>query len=168
MTTRPIDRSLEAPDSTPFHVASGWLEAEIEATNSTSTRALLLHEAALLQELAGNFTESARLQLQAVNTDPQLAEPVERLLALFEQRHSLKNIGRVVERLLQLANTVEERERASLERAAYAMIEQRDADAAKQILLEAIDAAPNSAIAWNLAEFSGASTRATSNCFSAR
>ena len=131
MTTRPFDRSLEAPDPTPFHVASGWLESEIEATSSTSTRALLLHEAGLLQELAGNVTEAARLQLQAVNTDPRLTEPVERLLALFEQRHSLKNIGRVVERLLQLANTAEERERASLERAAYAIIEQRDATTCK-------------------------------------
>ena len=159
MTTRPLDRSLEAPDSTPFHVASGWLESEIEATSSSSTRALLLHEAGVLHELAGSVTEAARLQLQAVNTDPRLTEPVERLLALFEQRHSVKNIGRIVERLLQLANTAEERERASLERAAYAIVEQRDAAVCKQVLLDAIDAAPNGTTTWNLLNLVGEHTR---------
>ena len=150
MTTRPSDRSPAAFEPTALHTSSGWLEAEIEATNSTGTRALLLYEAALVQEQFGTATESARLQLQAVNTDPHLAEPVERLLALFEQRHSLKNIGRVVERLSQLANTVEERERALLERAAFTMIELHDTATAKQILLDAIDSVPASAIAWNL------------------
>ncbi len=150
MTTRPSDRSPAGFEPTALHTGSGWLEAEIAATDSTGTRALLLYEAALLQEQSGNVTESARLQLQAVNTDPRLAEPVERLLALFEQRHSLKNIGRVVERLSQLANTIEERERALLERAAHAMIEQRDTSSAKQFLLDAIEAVPASAIAWNL------------------
>ena len=155
MTTRPLDRSLEAPEPSTLHTASGWLEAEIEATKSTGTRALLLHEAALLHEKSGNATEAARLQLQAVNTDPQLTEPVEQLLALFEERHSLKNIGRVVERLLQIANTVEERERASFERAAFATIELRDPSTAKQVLLDAIDASPNSAITWNLLNWVG-------------
>ncbi len=159
MTTRPLDQSPDAPRSTPLHMASGWLETEIEATSSSGTRALLLHEAALLHEQLGNATEAARLQLQAVNTDPQLTEPVERLMSLFEQRHSLKNIGRVVERLLQIATTVEERERASLERAAYALLEQRDTDTAKQILLEVIEAVPNSATAWNLINFVGEQTR---------
>ena len=150
MTTRFSDRSPEGNVPVPLHIASGWLEAEIEATSSVATRALLLHEAALLQERAGNVTEAARLQLQAVNTDPQLTEPVERLLALFEQRHSLKNIGRVVERLGQLADTVEERERATVERAAFALIEQRDCSAARTALLELVEAVPTSSIAWNL------------------
>ncbi len=150
MTTRPSDRSPDAFEPAAMHTSNGWLEAEIGATSTSGPRALLLYETALMAEQSGNATEAAKSHLQAVNTDPHLAEPVERLLALFEQRHSLKNIGRVVERLSQLANTVEEQERASLERAAYAMIEQRDAHAARTILLDAIDAAPSSASVWNL------------------
>ena len=159
MTIRPSNRSPVALDLSVLHNGSGWLEAEIEATHSPGTRALILYEAGLLHEQLGNATDAARLHLQAVNSDPQLAEPAERLLALFEQRHSLKNLGRVVERLGELATTVEARERAYLERAAFALIEQRDANTARQVLLDAVEAVPSSTIAWNLLNLVAEQTR---------
>ncbi len=140
-------------------MTSGWLDAEIEAAKTSSMRALLLHESALLHEAQGNATDAARLQLQAVNTDPQFAEPVERLLMLFEQRHSLKNLGRVVERLHQLASTVEERERAAWEQATFALAELREPYRAREVLLEVVEAAPNGIIAWILLNIVAEQTR---------
>ena len=159
MTTRPSDRSPDTFEPSAMHTGNGWLDTEIEATSTNGTRALLLYEAALLAEQSGNATDAAKLHLQAVNTDPHLAEPVERLLAVFEQRHSPKNIGRVVERLSQLASTVEEQERAALERAAFAMIEQHDAQTARKILLDVVDAAPSSSSVWNFLNLVAEQTR---------
>jgi cellulose synthase operon protein C len=150
MTTRHFDQPKGETSLTAFHMTSGWLDAEIEAAKNSGLRALLLHESALIHEIQGNSTEAARLQLQSVNTDPHFSEPVERLLILFEQRHSLKNLGRVVERLHQLASTVEERERAAWEQAAFALIEQRETYRAKEVLLDVVEAVPNGIVGWIL------------------
>lgn len=141
----PVTLNLKAP-----HTDATWLEAEIAATTGDTQRALLFYEAGHLSELAGNTTDAARLYLQAVNTDTNFAEPVERLLALFEQRHSMKNVGRVVERLHQLASTPAQRERSAIERAAFALIEQQDRLTACQVLKELVDSTQVSATAWNL------------------
>ena len=150
MTNSPSNRAPIALDPTALHKDANWLNAEIEATSSEGTRALLLYEAGHLSEVAANATDSARLFLQAVNTDSRFSEPVERLLALFEQRHSMKNVGRIVERLGLLAETTEQRERSALEHASYALIVQDDANTTRQVLLELVEVVPTSVGAWNL------------------
>ena len=159
MTNSPSNRASITAEAIAFHKDPSWLGEETVATSSERFRALLLYEAGYLSEQADNVTEAARLYLQAVNTDARLSVPVERLLAMFEQRHSSKNVGRIVERLGLLAESAEERERAALERAAYALVVQQDITTAKRGLLELVESVPASACAWNLlnciAEYNG-------------
>lgn len=150
MMNSPPIQTPATSNPTTLHSDAQWLDAEITASTAESQRALLLYELGQLSEAAANGTEAAQHYLQAVNTDAHFAEPVERLLSLFERRHSMKNVGRVVDRLQLVASTPEQRERAALERGAFAFIEQHDGVTARLVLKELVDSSNVSATAWNL------------------
>src|SRR5512144_2675242 len=115
MTNGPANQIPATQNAKVPHDDPRWLERETAAASGENQRALLLYESGHLNELAGSATDAARLYLQSVNPDARFAEPVERLRSLFEQRHSMKNVGRVVERLQLLASSPEQRERSAIE-----------------------------------------------------
>lgn len=124
------------------------LRAEHDATESTATKAILLHELGVLSETLGDEAGSARDQLGAVNADPDFREPLERLIAIIERRQSYKNLGKLLERLARVAETPEERARALLDQAAFASDHEGDDGTARMLLEQAADESPDDAALW--------------------
>src|SRR4051812_39727931 len=100
-----------APDLTVVTSAIARLRAEHDAADDARSRAVLLHEIGVLEERLGDETASVRDQLGAVNADSEFREPLERLIAIIERRQSYNNLGRLLERLVTVADRPEERAR---------------------------------------------------------
>src|SRR5258708_31159406 len=89
------------------------VRAEADAAEDPTRKAVLLHEAAELEErAAGDELGAAREYLAAYNLDASFREPLEALVRILERRRSLKNLGRVLDSLSKAAETPEERARA--------------------------------------------------------
>src|SRR5512140_1664739 len=71
------------------------LRAEYDASDSTTTQAILLHESAVLEELLGDEAAAATDQLDAANAEPEFREPLERVIAILERRQSHKKLGKL-------------------------------------------------------------------------
>jgi cellulose synthase operon protein C len=136
------------PDPSIVTAAIGRLRAEHDATQSSILKALLLHEIAVLEELIGDEAAAARDQLGAVNAEPEFREPLERLIAIIERRQSFKNLGKLLERLVRVADGSDERCRALLEQAAYLSDHEQDTDGARTCLEEAVAEKPDDVPAW--------------------
>lgn len=134
------------------------LRAEHDATESTATKAVLLHELGVLSEALGDEAGSARDQLGAVNADPDFREPLERLIAIIERRQSYKNLGKLLERLVRVAETPEERARALLDQAAFASDHEGDDGTARMLLEGAADESSDDASLWLALELSAGKT----------
>lgn len=125
------------------------LKAEAEASDDAGRKAVLLHEAAELEErTAGDELGAAREYLAAYNQDANFREPLEALLRILERRRSLKNLGRVLESLSKSADLPEERARALRARAAHAVDLANDVTQARAFLEEAVEADPADATSW--------------------
>lgn len=136
------------PDPSIVTSAIGRLRAEHDATESNVLKAILLHEIAVLEELTGDEAAAARDQLGAVNVEPEFREPLERLIAIIERRQSFKNLGKLLERLVRVADGADERSRALVEQAAYLADHDNDVDQARVALEEAVDEKPDDVAAW--------------------
>lgn len=134
------------------------LRAEHDATESTATKAILLHELGVLSETLGDEAGSAREQLGAVNADPDFREPLERLIAIIERRQSYKNLGKLLERLVRVAETPEERARGLLDQASFASDHEGDDGTARMLLEQAADESPDDASLWLALELSAGKT----------
>ena len=134
------------------------LRAEHDASESSATRAMLLHELGVLSEALGDEAGSARDQLGAVNADPDFREPLERLIAIIERRQSYKNLGKLLERLVRVAETPEERARALLDQASFASDHEGDDGTARMLLENAADESPDDAALWLALELSAGKT----------
>ena len=134
------------------------LRAEHDASESTATKAILLHELGVLSEALGDEAGSARDQLGAVNADPDFREPLERLIAIIERRQSYKNLGKLLERLVRVAETPEERARALLDQASFASDHEGDDGTARMLLENAADESPDDASLWLALELSAGKT----------
>jgi tetratricopeptide (TPR) repeat protein len=134
------------------------LRAEHDATESTAAKAILLHELGVLSEALGDEAGSARDQLGAVNADPDFREPLERLIAIIERRQSYKNLGKLLERLVRVAETPEERARALLDQASFASDHEGDDGTARMLLEGAADESPDDASLWLALELSAGKT----------
>jgi cellulose synthase operon protein C len=134
------------------------LRAEHDASESTATKAILLHELGVLSEALGDEAGSARDQLGAVNADPDFREPLERLIAIIERRQSYKNLGKLLERLVRVAETPEERARALLDQASFASDHEGDDGTARMLLESAADESPDDASLWLALELSAGKT----------
>ncbi|MEO6601565.1 MAG: hypothetical protein ABIQ16_16945, partial [Polyangiaceae bacterium] len=124
------------------------LRAEHDATTDRKARAILLHEIGVLEERVGDETASVRDQLNAVNAEAEFREPLERLIAIIERRQSYKNLGRLLERLVSVADRPEERARARLDHAFYLLDHEDDTASARVLLEQATDDLPGDASLW--------------------
>ncbi len=124
------------------------LRAEVEAVESPAQQALLRHELGILEEAAGEEAAAARSLLAAINADAEFREPLEQMLALVQRRDSTKNLGKLLDRLVKVASTTEERTRASLERAAHLADRESDDVGAREELELALELQPDDATLW--------------------
>lgn len=124
------------------------LRAEHDAATDHKTRAVLLHEIGVLEERVGDETASVRDQLGAVNAEGEFREPLERLIAIIERRQSYKNLGRLLERLVSVADRPEERARALLDQAFYLLDHEDDTVSARVLLEQATEALPRDSSLW--------------------
>jgi cellulose synthase operon protein C len=141
MSSEPLaSGSAEAVPPDPGLVAStiARLRAEHENSSSPSSRAVLLHEIGVLEELGGDEAAAARDLLGAVNAEPEFREPLERLIAIIERRQSHKNLGKLLERLVKVAERPDEKARALVERAAYLADHEGELGAARDALEKAL------------------------------
>jgi len=137
-----------AQDLTVVTSAIARLRAEHDGASDGKARAILLHEIGVLEERVGDETASVRDQLGAVNAEAEFREPLERLIAIIERRQSYKNLGRLLERLVNVADRPEERARALLDHAFYLLDHEHDAAGARALLEQATDDAPRDASLW--------------------
>ncbi|MEO7093213.1 MAG: hypothetical protein ABI175_08180, partial [Polyangiales bacterium] len=129
------------------------LRTEAEETDDPGRRAVLLHEAAELEErAAGDELAAAREYLAAFNLDGGFREPLEALIRILEKRRSLKNLGRVLESLSKAAEIPDERARALRARAYDAVDVGGDRPACRDFLEQAVEADPEDLTAWLLLE----------------
>ena len=137
-STPPNASTSTPPDPGLIGSTVNRLRAEHAVSESASTQALLLHEIAVLEELLGDEAAAARDQLAAVNAEPEFREPLERLISIIKRRQSHKNMGKLLERLVQVSDGAEERSRALLEQALFLVDHENDFDAAKVVLEQAV------------------------------
>ncbi|MEZ4300209.1 MAG: hypothetical protein R3B70_35005 [Polyangiaceae bacterium] len=140
----------ETPTGQADHAAAlaNRLRAEQTAQGDRAIQALLLHECGVLEEARGEEPVAAREYLAAFNADPQFREPLEALVRILTRRKSLKSLGKLLDALTRAAVTPEERVRAHWEKAAYHQDFDKNFEAAKESLEEAISANPEDAASW--------------------
>jgi tetratricopeptide (TPR) repeat protein len=126
---------------------SRW-RAEFDAAEAPLLRALLLHEVAVLEERLGDEAAAARDQLAAVNENPDFRESLEYLISIIERRQSHKNLGKLLERLVEVAQSPGERTRALLLRAAFLADQDNDLAGARETLEEALQPGASDAAVW--------------------
>ncbi len=146
--SQPTQVPTQAQDLTLVTAAIARLRAEHDGANESATRAILLHEIGVLEERLGDEAASARDQLGAVNAEPEFREPLERLIAIIERRQSYKNLGKLLERLVRVAERPDERARALLDQAYYLCDHEDDFATARSLLEQATDDSPNDASLW--------------------
>ena len=149
-TSRPPNASTSAAPPDPALITStiNRLRAEHDAATTSASQAILLHEIGVLSEALGDEAAAAREQLGAVNVEPDFREPLERLIAIISQRQSYKNLGKLLERLVRVADAPEERARALLAQAAFQADQEQDLEAARATLEEAVAERPEDAAGW--------------------
>ncbi len=137
-----------APDPGLVTATIERLREEHERAESSSLRALLLHEIALLEERMGDEGAAARDQLSAVNEQPDYREPLEQLITIIQRRQSYKNLGKLLERLVRVSDTPEAIERAQLDHAAHLARFEDNLNGARDALESALAHSPESASVW--------------------
>ncbi len=95
------------------------LRAELSGTTDAARQARLLNEIGDAQERAGDEPAATRDYLAAYSADSTFHEPLEGLVRLLEKRRSLRNLGRLVDALVNVATGPDEKVRALLMRASY-------------------------------------------------
>jgi tetratricopeptide (TPR) repeat protein len=148
----------QAHDAALVPVTIQKLRAEQTASDSPAREASLLHEIGVLEEATGDGIAAARDQLAAVNAEPEFTEPLERLIAIIERHQSYKNLGKLLERLSQVALTSNERARALVERAFFLADHENDAAGARVLAEEAAEAAPDDVTNFLILELFAAKT----------
>jgi hypothetical protein len=131
------------------------LRAEHAASPTTTRQAVLLHEVGVLEEALGDEAAAARDQLAAVNAEPEFTEPLERLIAIIERRQSFKNLGKLLDRLVKVSVTSNDRARALVDQAFFLADHEADAAGARALLEQAADEAPDDPTVWLALELSG-------------
>jgi hypothetical protein len=148
----------QAQDSALVLATIARLRAEQAASTTPAREAALLHEVGVLEEAIGDEAAAARDQLAAVNFEPEFTEPLERLIAIIERRQSYKNLGKLLERLSQVALTSSERSRALIERVFFLADHENDLEGAKALAEEACEAAPDDVTNFLVLEIFAAKT----------
>lgn len=153
----PAHSTASAPPSATGNDMIARLRAEADACDDPTRKAVLLHEAAELEErAAGDELGAAREYLEAFNLENTFREPLEALVRILERRRSLKNLGRVLDSLAKSAETSEERARALRALAADAIDVKDDRDGARDYLEQAVDADASDQAGWLMLEIDAA------------
>jgi hypothetical protein len=134
------------------------LRAEHAATTEASRSALLLHEVGVLEEALGDEAAAARDQLASVNAEPEFTEPLERLIAIIERRQSYKNLGKLLDRLVKVAVSPNDRSRALLDQAFFLNDHEDDSAGARMLVEQACDETPEDPTPWLALELIGLRT----------
>jgi hypothetical protein len=156
--TTGAEPAKQAQDSALVLATIARLRAEQAASETPAREAALLHEVGVLEEATGDEAAAARDQLAAVNAEPEFTEPLERLIAIIERRQSYKNLGKLLERLSQVALTSNERSRSLIERAFFLADHENDASGARALAEEAAEAAPDDVTSFLMLELFAAKT----------
>jgi len=160
VATPPVTEAAASAASAPPPAGSDMitrLRREADACEDPTRKAVLLHEAAELEERsAGDELSAAREYLAAFNLDSTFREPLEALVRILEHRRSLKNLGRVLDSMSKAADTSEERARALRALAADAIDVKNDRDGARDYLEQAVDADASDQAAWLMLEIDAA------------
>ncbi len=136
------------PDAALFAATIERLRAEFEAHEEPAVRATLLHEIGVLEESSGDEAGAARDLLSAVNIEPSFREPLERLITVIERRKSYKNLGKLLDRLVKVAETPAERARALVQNAGFLANHQDDSEGALMLLERLVEEQPEQTTAW--------------------
>jgi cellulose synthase operon protein C len=124
------------------------LRSEQTASTTSLRAAVLLHEVGVLEEALGDEAAAARDQLAAVNVEPEFTEPLERLIAIIERRQSYKNLGKLLDRLVKVAVSPNDRARALLDQAFFLEDHESDAGGARALVEQASDETPEDPTVW--------------------
>jgi tetratricopeptide (TPR) repeat protein len=148
--TKKRDRtSMSDPPRSPSHPTSFtphasntqspavFLQTEQESATEPQHKALLLHELGVLEERGGEEMEAAREFLAAFNAHAQFREPLEGLVRLLERRKSVKNLPKLLDALLRVAESPVEKARALVKRASFLADFKKDDGGARASLLQA-------------------------------
>lgn len=127
--------------------ALGILRQELAACTDRSLSALLLHEMARLHERREDLAAAARDELAATKHAAGFVEPVETLVRIALRSHSHSNLTKLLERLLKLAKTDDERLRAHL-CLVFLFRELGQRDRALAQLESALEELPSEATLW--------------------
>jgi len=144
-------------DSAQVAATVARLRTEQAASTEPARAAVLLHEVGVLEEAIGDEAAAARDQLAAVNVEPEFTEPLERLIAIIERRQSYKNLGKLLDRLVKVAATPNERARALLAQAFFLQDHEADASGARALIEQASDETPEDPTVWLALELLGLS-----------
>jgi len=137
-----------AQDSALVVATINRLRAEHDASTASARQAVLLHEIGVLEEALGDEAAAAKDQLAAVNVEPEFTEPLERLIAIIERRQSYRNLGKLLDRLVKVAVSSNERVRALTEHAFFVLDHEGDAAQAQALMEQATEEVPSDATAW--------------------
>jgi cellulose synthase operon protein C len=146
-------RSPSHPTSfTPSHSTTPtpavYLQAEQESASDPQQKALLLHELGVVEESGGEEMEAAREFLAAFNAYAQFREPLEGLVRLLERRKSVKNLPKLLDALLRVAESPVEKGRALVKRASFLTDYRKDDPGARASLVQATTERPSDATPW--------------------
>src|SRR6266511_1873003 len=131
------------PSHSTTHTSAIFLQAEEQNATDLQQKALLLHELGVVEERAGEEMEAAREFLAAFNAHAQFREPLEGLVRLLERRKSIKNLPKLLDALLRVAETPVEKARALVKRAAFLIDYKKDDGGARASLTQATSELPS-------------------------
>src|SRR5262245_60501291 len=126
-----------SPSTSDTQSPAVFLQTEQQSATDPQHKALLLHELGVLEERAGQEMDAAREFLAAFNAHAQFREPLEGLVRLLERRKSVKNLPKLLDALLRVAESPVEKARALVKRAAFLSDYRKEDDAARASLLQA-------------------------------
>lgn len=141
-STPPLEMTDAAPESTIGTIAR--LRTEGDHT-SGARKARLLYEVGELEEAQGQEGAAERDYLTALGAAPEFREPLEALLRTLPRRHGATGVGKLLEALVSVADTADERARALTLKAAFLDEVEKDLEGARDTLREATESSASAA-----------------------
>jgi cellulose synthase operon protein C len=145
-----------SPTTEEVNHAVSHLRAELDATTDATVRALLHYELAVLFEQLRDDNSAAKELLLAVNTQSNLQEPLEHLIALIERRRSYVNLGKLLDRLGRVAESPLETARAQLARGDFLADHRTNLAQAAEAYEQVTRLMPDHRLAWLSLHYLGA------------
>src|SRR5258708_35767909 len=136
------------PSPATSSIPAAFLQAEQDQATDPQQKALLLHELGVIEARAGEEMEAAREFRAAFSAHAQSREPLEGLVRLLERRKSVKNLPKLLDALLRVADTPVEKARALVKRAAFLIDHKKDDGGARASPTQATSELPSEPTPW--------------------